>query len=151
MSTIQGNFLSEEVQAEVRAYVRDPDQGRPRKYAALSAVNREAGDQPFGPSEKLEKLERSYVDMGKRAHLDVERTVDNSARPAGKLGVAILSRKKQDELDGRVVDVVLSDMSAPWDQTDGFHKNIISNPYHRMMNTSGVPYRDHTGSMVRHE
>lgn len=49
----------------------------------------------------------------------------------------------------RTVDVVLSDMSAPWVQTKGFWNRSLSNPYHRMMNTSGVSFRDHAGSMVR--
>lgn len=48
----------------------------------------------------------------------------------------------------RTVDVVLSDMSAPWYQTSGFWKRSLSNPYHRMMNTSGNTFRDHAGSMV---
>ena len=48
----------------------------------------------------------------------------------------------------KVVDVVLSDMSAPWDQTTGFWKRSLSDPYRRMMNTSGVNFRDHIGSMV---
>ena len=39
-------------------------------------------------------------------------------------------------------------MSAPWEQTSGFGANTLSNPYHRLMNTSGVAFRDHTGSMV---
>ncbi|CBF79360.1 uncharacterized protein ANIA_10940 [Aspergillus nidulans FGSC A4] len=47
----------------------------------------------------------------------------------------------------RTVDVVLSDMSAPWLQTTGFWKRSLSNPYRRMMNTSGVPFKDHAGSM----
>ncbi|KAL2866352.1 RlmE family RNA methyltransferase [Aspergillus lucknowensis] len=47
----------------------------------------------------------------------------------------------------RTVDIVLSDMSAPWVQTTGFWKRSLSNPYNRMMNTSGVAFRDHTGSM----
>ncbi|PYH90533.1 23S ribosomal RNA methyltransferase [Aspergillus ellipticus CBS 707.79] len=45
------------------------------------------------------------------------------------------------------VDVVLSDMSAPWYQTTGFGKRSLSDPYNRMMNTSGISFRDHTGSM----
>ncbi|KAL4901963.1 hypothetical protein BDW74DRAFT_169912 [Aspergillus multicolor] len=49
--------------------------------------------------------------------------------------------------DQRTVDVVLSDMSAPWHQTTGFWKRSLSNPYHRMMNTSGVTFKDHAGSM----
>jgi 21S rRNA (uridine2791-2'-O)-methyltransferase len=51
--------------------------------------------------------------------------------------------------ESRMVDVVLSDMSAPWDQTTGFSKRSLSDPYHRMMNTSGNAFRDHAGSMVR--
>ncbi|OOQ86586.1 21S rRNA (uridine(2791)-2'-O)-methyltransferase MRM2 [Penicillium brasilianum] len=51
----------------------------------------------------------------------------------------------------RTVDVVLSDMSAPWYQTSGFWKRSLSNPYHRMMNTSGNNFRDHAGSMANVE
>lgn len=50
---------------------------------------------------------------------------------------------------GKTVDVVLSDMSAPWLQTSGFWKRSLSNPYNRMMNTSGNNFKDHAGSMVR--
>lgn len=39
-------------------------------------------------------------------------------------------------------------MSAPWDQTSGFSANTLSNPYRRLMNTSGIAFRDHAGSMV---
>jgi 21S rRNA (uridine2791-2'-O)-methyltransferase len=51
--------------------------------------------------------------------------------------------------DNRMVDVVLSDMSEPWEQTAGFWKNSLSDPYFRMMNTSGMSFRDHAGSMVK--
>ncbi|KAG0153077.1 hypothetical protein PDIDSM_2036 [Penicillium digitatum] len=52
-----------------------------------------------------------------------------------------------DKILERTVDVVLSDMSAPWHQTSGFWKRSLSAPYNRMMNTSGVTFRDHAGSM----
>jgi hypothetical protein len=39
-------------------------------------------------------------------------------------------------------------MSAPWQQTSGFSSNTLSNPYRRLMNTSGMSFRDHAGSMV---
>ena len=55
---------------------------------------------------------------------------------------------KKDVSEGRLVDVVLSDMSEPWAQTDGFWKRSLSDPYYRMMNTSGMSFRDHAGSMV---
>ncbi|RAL05032.1 RlmE family RNA methyltransferase [Aspergillus ibericus CBS 121593] len=60
---------------------------------------------------------------------------------------------KQADSDGRnhkhsmTVDVVLSDMSAPWFQTTGFGKRSLSDPYNRMMNTSGIGFKDHAGSM----
>jgi 21S rRNA (uridine2791-2'-O)-methyltransferase len=53
-----------------------------------------------------------------------------------------------DRILERTVDVVLSDMSAPWYQTSGFWKRSLSAPYNRMMNTSGLNFRDHAGSMV---
>ncbi|KAJ5876104.1 uncharacterized protein N7529_001688 [Penicillium soppii] len=55
--------------------------------------------------------------------------------------------KEDDKILERTVDVVLSDMSAPWHQTSGFWKRSLSAPYNRMMNTSGVSFRDHAGSM----
>lgn len=39
-------------------------------------------------------------------------------------------------------------MSEPWPQTSGFTSNTLSRPYHRLMNTSGMAFRDHAGSMV---
>lgn len=47
------------------------------------------------------------------------------------------------------IQIVLSDMSAPWEQTSGFSSKTLSNPYDRLMNTSGIASRDHAGSMVR--
>ncbi|RYO81765.1 hypothetical protein DL766_006077 [Monosporascus sp. MC13-8B] len=51
------------------------------------------------------------------------------------------------EEEERLVDVVLSDMSEPWAQTTGHASSTLSNPYSRMMNTSGMKFRDHAGSM----
>lgn len=39
-------------------------------------------------------------------------------------------------------------MSEPWPQTSGFTRNTLSRPYRRLMNTSGMPFRDHVGSMA---
>jgi 21S rRNA (uridine2791-2'-O)-methyltransferase len=55
--------------------------------------------------------------------------------------------KKEEKPNLRLVDVVLSDMSAPWPQTYGFMVKTLSNPYNRMMNTSGIFFKDHAGSM----
>jgi len=49
---------------------------------------------------------------------------------------------------GRVVDVVLSDMSEPWPQTEGFWKNYLTEAYFRMHNVTGIRVKDHGDSMV---
>jgi 21S rRNA (uridine2791-2'-O)-methyltransferase len=52
------------------------------------------------------------------------------------------------EFDKGIVDVVLSDMSEPWPQTEGFWKNYLTEAYFRMMNVSGIRVKDHGDSMV---
>ncbi|KAF2853802.1 FtsJ-domain-containing protein [Plenodomus tracheiphilus IPT5] len=143
VSTIQGNFLSPEIQEEVRAYVRDPDLGRPRRQVASKMEE--------GRTEaELEEMERGYIDIERHAHLDgAEAVIMEQPEDEQRLDASIakLSLKERDMRHGRVVDVVLSDMSEPWDQTAGFYKKSLSDPYFRMMNTSGTAFRDHAGSM----
>ncbi|KAF2457477.1 FtsJ-like methyltransferase-domain-containing protein [Lineolata rhizophorae] len=145
VSTLQGNFLSPEIQAGVRDYVRDPDLGRPRKRVSFASAKDEGGV----TEEDLEQESRGYIDLERHAALDGggrDRAGEQDEEAAER---ERLSRRERDERQGRVVDVVLSDMSAPWYQTTGFWKNSISNAYFtsRMMNTSGIPFRDHVGSM----
>jgi|TARA_R110002003_G_scaffold433_12_gene19799 21S rRNA (uridine2791-2'-O)-methyltransferase len=146
VSTIQGNFLSPAIQDEVRAYVRDPDLGRLRKQISSK-------DQGGLTEEDLDEMERGYIDIERQAHLEgVEtETIGLPVEGKGQTGRldAKLSVKERDMRQGRAVDVVLSDMSEPWDQTTGFYKKSLSDPYFRMMNTSGNAFRDHAGSMVR--
>ena len=103
--------------------------------------------------EELDEMERGYVDIERQAHL--EGVEAESIGQPGKEGGSSqgseskLSVKERDEHQGRVVDVVLSDMSEPWDQTTGFYKKSLSDPYFRLMNTSGIAFKDHAGSMVR--
>lgn len=98
---------------------------RPRPSRSSSP----SGKDKISPDQDLETDPTHYFEAGSRS----ERMAD---LPGKEL------------LDERVVDVVLSDMSAPWAQTEGFWIKSISNPYYRMMNTSGMPFRDHAGSMV---
>lgn len=124
VSTIQGNFLAPDVQKYILDFLRDPKRGRPRQEE-FSAPN-EDGTTGFDINDPLQQSED-------------------------------LSPSNQDSLQDEVgqrnsgpktVDVVLSDMSAPWYQTTGFWKRSLSEPYNRMMNTSGMNFRDHAGSMV---
>ncbi|EFQ94378.1 hypothetical protein PTT_07944 [Pyrenophora teres f. teres 0-1] len=144
VSTLQGNFLSPVIQEELRAYVRDPEMGRPTKQAPTMT-----GDGLT--EEELDEIERGYIDMERHAHLEPEEP-EMAEQPAeggkhGNVSPTRLSLKERDVQNGRVVDIVLSDMSEPWEQTVGLHKKSLSDPYFRMMNTSGNAFRDHAGSM----
>jgi 21S rRNA (uridine2791-2'-O)-methyltransferase len=131
VSAIQGNFLSRGVQEEVKRFLSDPDRGRPK-------VQLFSTREDTGVTEALIEEDRSYIDLERHA-VDLPEVARSSIPKRGK--------KAQHDL-GKTVDVVLSDMSAPWEQTTGFWKKTLSNPY-RMMNTSGIPFKDHAGSMVR--
>lgn len=145
VSTIQGDFLSPTIQAEVRAYVQDPDLGRPRREISSHKDNGMT-------EEELNEMERGYVDIERQAHLEgIEVDSTGHTSKVGNDGTGLkLSMKERDRQQGRVVDVVLSDMSEPWDQTSGFYKKSLSDPYFRLMNTSGIAFKDHAGSMVSH-
>ncbi|KAF1930385.1 ribosomal RNA methyltransferase MRM2 [Didymella exigua CBS 183.55] len=118
VSTIQGNFLSPDIQDDVRAYVRDPTLGRPRK--------RTMSEEPDGlTEEQVDEMERGYIDIERQAHMEGVET-ERLAEDTESGSEAKLSVKERDLRSGRVVDVVLSDM---------------------MMNTSGNSFRDHAGSM----
>ncbi|CAN9424856.1 unnamed protein product [Alternaria alternata] len=129
---------------EVRAYVRDPELGRLRRQVSAKA------DEGV-TEEELDDMERGYIDIERQAHLDgaelepIGRLAEGS--DADQEDLSRLSVKERDARQGRAVDVVLSDMSEPWDQTAGFYKKSLSDPYSRLMNTSGNAFRDHAGSM----
>ncbi|KAF1356306.1 FtsJ-like methyltransferase-domain-containing protein [Delphinella strobiligena] len=152
-SSIQGNFLSPEVQAEVRDYVQDYWKGRARKRGVLARrVGDEEEEEADGVTEdEVDNLSRGIVDLGREATTPRSSTEELLAasdmeRESMEEGRE-LSQAEKDELDGRVVDVVLSDLSAPWEQITGTWIRSVNNPYRRMMNTSGMPFRDHAGSM----
>ena len=126
VSTIQGNFLSPDVQASIRSFLRDSDRGRslrPQVYTGSDSGH--AGDMAIDA-----EMARGYIDRERQESLSDE-VEGEEAEDAEK-----------------TVDVVLSDMCEPWEQTTGFFNRTLSNPYHRMMNTSGNNFRDHAGSMV---
>lgn len=149
VSTIQGNFLSPAVQEEVKKFLRGARQGRHGRPSSFSA---EADDGSWS-EEELEANAQGYLEQGKQSiglgpeSLGECSSSSSSSLAAGKKGNASSSSRSSSSED-RMVDVVLSDMSAPWEQTEGFWKRSLSDPYYRMMNTSGINFRDHAGSMV---
>lgn len=138
VSTIQGNFLSQAVQDEVKKFLRA---GCKRKHQHLPLSTEE--DNASWTVGGFGSTPRSYLEQERQSEIlapGLVHTLETDTR-AG--------RDIHDLCDDRMVDVVLSDMSAPWEQTEGFWKRSLSNPYYRMMNTSGINFRDHAGSMVR--
>ncbi len=131
VSAIQGNFLSVGVQEEVKRFLSDPRRGRPTQQ--LFSTHEDTG-----VTEAVIEQDLSYIDLERHANDRPETAGGGNAKKRGE--------KAQGD-QGKTVDVLLSDMSAPWEQTTGFWKRSLSNPY-RMMNTSGIPFKDHAGSMV---
>lgn len=129
VSTIQGDFLSDVVQEEVKRHLRD-----------LTTQNLSENE----PEQVVEPEKMVSIDGEPAQPMPLDAA---PAAPSGKR-----SRQVRNTLDmevGRMVDVVLSDMSEPWMMTTGFSRRTLSKPYYRMMNTSGTKFRDHAGSMVR--
>lgn len=89
---------------------------------------------------------KTLISQQQESYIDYERQMDEEDGPT-TITTKKKGRKPHDELE-RMVDVVLSDMSEPWPQTTGFWKRTLSDPYIRMMNTSGINFKDHAGSMV---
>ncbi|KAI1071101.1 hypothetical protein LB507_009672 [Fusarium sp. FIESC RH6] len=122
VATFQGDFLSPDVQEMVKNFILESH----RRPPPLQNSEESDGSDP----DEIAAIDRpSYLDM------EFHTSQDEAAIPESE------TSKK------RLVDVVLSDMSAPWEQTAGFNVNTLSNPYHRLMNTSGNAFRDHAGSM----
>ncbi|KAJ0167948.1 rRNA methyltransferase 2, mitochondrial [Colletotrichum tanaceti] len=142
VSTIQGNFLSPDVRDMVKEHLSRAKSRRtsppPPPPLSEDEQDDESSAEDDGGASALIEDKPSYIDMERAASSEA------AATEAPPSAMDMAETKK-----GRLVDIVLSDMSAPWDQTSGFGVNSLSNPYHRMMNTSGVAFRDHAGSMVR--
>ncbi len=144
VSTLQGDFLSPEIREEVRRFVRVPGRGRARPSGQLGR----GWDGEEGLTEDELEVESRGV-FGRRTGPD-ENDIGEDLVPTGTVGQGgdALMRMQRDAAEGRVVNVVLSDMSEPWPLTSSMWIKSVSNPHRRMQNTSGMAFRDHAGSMV---
>lgn len=135
VSTIQGNFLCLEVQEEVKKFLMHPNRGQTRPTSSINeGLSDDRTNMRNGIFTSLTESRPRKVQIAGIVDKDIS-TVYDSTREKG-------------ETKERVVNVVLSDMSAPWKLTEGYWKRSLSDPYFRMMNTSGINFRDHAGSMV---
>ncbi|KAK4152126.1 hypothetical protein C8A00DRAFT_44770 [Chaetomidium leptoderma] len=150
VSTIQGNFLSPGVQGMVKQFLVEGEKKKKAEKAAARMEKKKGypeeeeedvvvataaikkADEGGGGDEVADRP--SYIDLERMAahESDAESGISSTTTPPDP------SNPKE---------VVLSDMSAPWPQTHGFSVNSLSNPYIRMMNTSGIAFKDHVGSM----
>lgn len=114
------------MQKYILNFLQDPKRGRSYQdeYSDIPSEDRAAGF-------NIDGLSQQPVGSA----LDMQTENPNNGVHKNKAGL-------------NTIDVVLSDMSAPWHQTSGFWKRSLSEPYNRMMNTSGMSFRDHAGSMV---
>jgi 21S rRNA (uridine2791-2'-O)-methyltransferase len=175
VSALQGDFLSEGVQGLVREFVREwkseeleeAGRGEEESGEVRSVVERAKGNAAAAAVTVGGEYEEGTQISGKTVEEEGEVTetetetetetptlpltpvaVEKEKKPskkAKKLSPAALDLQR-----GRVVDVVLSDMCAPFPGLElSSWVNSVNRPYRRMMNTSGNPFRDHAGSIVR--
>ncbi|KXT18771.1 hypothetical protein AC579_8262 [Pseudocercospora musae] len=130
VNALQGNFLSPEIREEVRKFVSDPDRGRVRRKIITEEDVTE---------EDLSSANQSILEMEKHA-AEEERKLKEIPKEG-------MTQQQLDLAEGRVVQVVLSDMSEPWPLVTSTWVRSVSNPYYRLMNTSGIVARDHGVSM----
>lgn len=119
----------------MRRFLSDPNRGRPRSQL-FSTEN---------PGK--EETQDSVIEQNS-SYADQEHHTDNAISEFKERGNQQRRGGGAHDSAAKTVDVVLSDMSAPWEQTTGFWKRSLSDPYIRMMNTSGINFKDHAGSMV---
>ncbi|RMY15589.1 hypothetical protein D0867_06783 [Hortaea werneckii] len=146
VSTLQGDFLSVEIREELRRFVVE-GQGRPRRIEEIVRREGEGGEEGEGwTEEELDREGRGVVEL-ERASGQREGEIRQDMPSEGRRTDKRLSQRQADEAEGRVVNVVLSDMCEPWPLVTSSWIKSVSNPWRRMMNTSGLSFRDHAGSM----
>ncbi|UKZ62599.1 uncharacterized protein TrAtP1_003840 [Trichoderma atroviride] len=127
VATFQGDFLSPVVQQLLKEFIAQAHHDRQSRAAQFD----DNGEDDL-------KSDRTLIEQP--SYIDLERhSTEASKSPPGSIPTKSTSKN--------LVDIVLSDMSAPWEQTSGFGSKTLSNPYDRLMNTSGIASRDHAGSM----
>ncbi|KAF7946724.1 hypothetical protein EAE96_009709 [Botrytis aclada] len=131
VSTIQGNFLSRRVQQSVKNFLLDPERGRPRRplFSSSSSASEEndENDENVEDPEDLDiaASEPSYIDLERHMDMDDDAAQTQTHHPTSSAPLPA-QEQEQEQDTTKMVHVVLSDM---------------------MMNTTGIKFSDHAGSM----
>lgn len=158
VSALQGDFLSEGVQGLVREFVREwkgvgggGEGVVERVRGGVGAVAGEGVEADVGEGEEggdQEGVDTASED-GETTTTKSTNSNNNNIKTKKNNNNNTISQAALDLQQGRVVDVVLSDMCAPFPGLElSSWSNSVNRPYRRMMNTSGNPFRDHAGSIV---
>lgn len=99
VSTIQGDFLSPAIQEEVRAFVADPNRGRPKKRRSFTEQLEDLS------VDDTEYEEKGYIDMGRQTS-----ETQHEHTPTPKDGTSTEEDIESPPKEAWTVDVVLSDM-----------------------------------------
>ena len=137
------------MRADVKHFLRDSDRGRLRRNAKIIATSEDEEIHAAAQENEVAAATEVEASAGSEGEtvIAAESYIDRERRDSAH-DDEILEEGSEEERKDRMVDVVLSDMCEPWEQTAGFYKRSISDPYRRLMNTSGNNFRDHVGSMV---
>ncbi|KAI5776825.1 ribosomal RNA large subunit methyltransferase J [Geopyxis carbonaria] len=144
VSTIQGDFLAASTQAHIRAFLAEAPArgGRVVVHGSeAEAAAAEAEAEAEAEATEGEEEEGEGVKEGREA----EEVGGEEGGGEGKEGGKGEGEREAGDAK-RSVDVVLSDMCEPWPLLVKY-PNSLSAPWRRMMNTSGIAFRDHAGSI----
>ncbi|KAI7242153.1 hypothetical protein KC330_g14 [Hortaea werneckii] len=112
VSTLQGDFLSVEIQEELRRFVVE-GQGRPRRIEELVRREGEGGEEGEGwTEEELDREGRGVVEL-ERASSQREGDVRQDMPSEGRRTDKKLSQRQADEAEGRVVNVLDQERPLP--------------------------------------
>lgn len=147
--SIQGNFLSKNVQNELKRLLKNSEHGKIRNEVRAFASKEEADAADIQKAQDLEESVAAVTDQ--LGYLELEKKLQLEDEEAGKNTPTVASNEgttKENDLQQYMVDIVLSDMCDPWPQISGFWLRSVNDPYVRMQNTSGLPIKDHAASIV---
>lgn len=147
--SIQGNFLSRNVQDELKRLLSNSEHGKTRNAVTAYASQEEADAEDSRKAGDLEESietvtdQLGYLDLEKKLVSEDEQALKSTNDPTSEDQTT-----KETDLRQYMVDIVLSDMCDPWPQVSGFWLRSVNDPYVRMQNTSGLPIKDHAASIV---
>lgn len=135
VASMQANFMSKKTHLAILQYLSDPDRGR---RIPLKAPADATAPEDLATEKDILELE-SYIDLEKR--VTDEDAIFNEAE--------ILAQIEQTK--PKLINIVLSDMCAPFPLGGGLFRPHLTAPYFRMSNTTGLKVADHGASVVRSE